>query len=114
LVGPPIEPSEHIQLARPSCGPHFDASQVGALGSAAVATGGRRQIDLSQVSSAAQFELSVQAPRAGSQRHGPPQTSVLSQTICSPALQLGVVQPQLRGGEATPVAGSVTAVHGHW
>jgi hypothetical protein len=85
-------PSEHITVAIPSWGPHLAGSQVAAFMSAG--TGGRRQLETSQRSSAAQFASFVQIPRAGWHEHGPMQASLPSQTTSSPALQLGVVQPQ--------------------
>jgi hypothetical protein len=91
-VEPPTLPSAHIRVAMPSWGPHLAESHVGAL--ASTATGGRRQLETSQRSSAAQFESAVQLPRAFWHEHGPMQASLPSQTTSSPAWQLGVVQPQ--------------------
>jgi len=88
-------------------------SQVGAF--AAAATGGSRQLERSQRASLEQSVSVVQTPCAGWQVHGPPQTSFPAQTTSSPALQLGVVQPQRRlvPSAAVAAAGSVTTGHGH-
>ena len=112
-VGPAVEPSAQTVFGSPSCGPHFVGSQVGAF--AAAATGGNRQLDRSQRASLEQSVSVVQAPCACWHVHGPPHTSFPSQTISSPALQLGVVQPQRRlvPSAAVAAAGSVTTGHGH-
>src|SRR5204863_6194025 len=103
-VGPATVPSGHIVFGNPSCGPHLAVSQVGAVDGAGA--GGRRQVERSQRSPAPQLASVVQLPLAGWQVHGPPQTSWPAQTTSSPALQLGVVQPQLRGSTIAPVVGS--------
>ena len=116
-VGPATVPSAQTRLARPSCGPHALVSQVAAV--VAAGLGGRRQLERSQRSSAAQLESALQKPRAGWQEQGPPQASFPSHTTCSPALQLGVVQPQKRrsvadGGDVLPFGSVVIGVtHGH-
>ena len=112
-VEPPMDPSAQTNVASPSCGPHLVDSQVGAF--AAAATGGRRQLERSHRASLAQSVSALQTPCAGWQVHGPPQTSLPSHTISSPALQLGVVQPQRRlvPSAAFAAAGSVTSGHGH-
>lgn len=58
----------------------------------------------------------LQTPCAGWHVHGPPQTSFLSHTTSSPALQFGVVQPQRRlvPSAAVVAAGSFVTGHGHW
>ena len=107
-------PSAQAYVGCPSVGPHFCTSHVGAV--AAAAMGGNRHADRSQRASAEQSVSDLHTPCAGSHRHGPPQTSFLSQTTSSPALQLGVVQPQRRVVPSAGVdaAGSVTTGHGHW
>jgi hypothetical protein len=86
-VGPAMLPSSQIRREIPGCGPHFWSSQVSAIASAGL--GGSRQLDRSQRSSGAQFESTVQTPRACLQVQGPLQASLPSQTTSSPALQFG-------------------------
>lgn len=117
LVGPATLPSAQTRLAMPSVGPHLAGSHSAAI--VVAGAGGRRQLETSQRSSAAQFASVLQMPRAGLQEQGPMQASLPSQTTSSPALQLGVVQPQrprsIGGGVGAPVAGSVVTgvTHGH-
>ena len=86
-VGPALEPSAQIRVGRPNAGPHLAGSHSGAI--VAAGAGGRRQLERSQRSSAAQFESALQMPRAGWHEHGPMQASLPSHTTSSPALQLG-------------------------
>lgn len=93
----------------PSCGPHLAGSHSIAL----VGMGGKRHADLSQRESLAQSESVAHPPCACWQVHGPPQMSLPAQTTSSPALQFGVVQPQLGAFVVAPVVGSFTVAHGH-
>jgi hypothetical protein len=109
-VGPAIVlPSSHSLLSIPSCGPHLAGSQAG--GSVGE-LGDNRHCDLSQRSVEEHCVSLVQVPWAGTQLQGPPQGSDPAQTISSPGLQLGKVQPQglTTVGGAAPAFGS----HGHW
>jgi hypothetical protein len=113
-VEPALLPSAQTYVGSPSTGPHFAGSQVAAV--AGAVTGGSRQVDRSQRASAPQSASALHTPCAGWHVHGPPQTSFLSQTTSSPALQLGVVQPQRRLVPSAGVvaAGSTVTGHGHW
>jgi hypothetical protein len=108
-------PSGHMPTGAPGRGPHLAGSHSATIVVVAGWSGGSRHDDRSHFSPGPHVESSLQMPRAGRHSHGPMQWSSPAQWICSPAWQLGNVQPHfaIASGGTVPFA-STAVSHGHW